>query len=401
VSPSHARALQKGGQVQILRTENVQQRAPHLIGLKGVIVEVPQHPNTWFKVRFSHGKTYTFRPSALKLVKSLDGEDEPENRESKAHGSMLLSAVDADVWINKLVRIKGGRFTGHTGRVLRSGNGWVQLQTAMGEVAKRAYELQLLPSSEQDQEPSGPPEPEKSRKRGREGEGGEHAEDGEPRKGKGKRGRGDHGDGEGPGPARARAGGGGTGRGRRGHGSAAAQRIAESRAALERYTEHIRKHLERQMEKAKERPNLSWWLKEFKAGRDDGIGREKDVMEIGPPLCTGCGGDMAFESSFCWNEACEESSLYYGCREAARKVQAELDGQSASEAKESIPEKDLDTVKAEVDQIDSFLLSAPAQWLETKRKRCFTASPQEGQSRANARKRGRVRSKGKQALTSE
>ena len=45
---SHAQSLKRGTQVTIHRTENVQQRAPHLIGRIGTIKEVPQHPNTWF-----------------------------------------------------------------------------------------------------------------------------------------------------------------------------------------------------------------------------------------------------------------------------------------------------------------------------------------------------------------
>jgi hypothetical protein len=33
---------------------------------------------------------------------------------------------------------------GKVGKVLRSGNGWVQLMTSVGEMAKRAYELELI-----------------------------------------------------------------------------------------------------------------------------------------------------------------------------------------------------------------------------------------------------------------
>jgi hypothetical protein len=42
-------------------------RYPGIIGSLGVILEVPQHPNTWFRVEIE-GKTYTLRPSALELV---------------------------------------------------------------------------------------------------------------------------------------------------------------------------------------------------------------------------------------------------------------------------------------------------------------------------------------------
>ena len=67
---SHAQSLKRGTQVAIHRTENVQQRAPHLIGRIGTIKEVPQHPNTWFKVQFADRRVCTFRPSALRRVAS-------------------------------------------------------------------------------------------------------------------------------------------------------------------------------------------------------------------------------------------------------------------------------------------------------------------------------------------
>jgi hypothetical protein len=38
---SHVNALKKGASVTILRTENVSQRAPHLVGQKGIVKEVP------------------------------------------------------------------------------------------------------------------------------------------------------------------------------------------------------------------------------------------------------------------------------------------------------------------------------------------------------------------------
>ena len=70
---SHAQSLKRGTQVTIHRTENVQQRAPHLIGRIGTIKEVPQHPNTWFKVQFADRRVCTFRPSALRRVANGGG----------------------------------------------------------------------------------------------------------------------------------------------------------------------------------------------------------------------------------------------------------------------------------------------------------------------------------------
>ena len=43
------------------------------------------------------------------------------------------------------VSILGGKMDGEVGRVVSSGNGWVQIETANGEVAKRAYNLSIIP----------------------------------------------------------------------------------------------------------------------------------------------------------------------------------------------------------------------------------------------------------------
>ncbi|CAI5718710.1 unnamed protein product [Peronospora farinosa] len=58
----------------------------------------------------------------------------------------LLSVLDPDMWIDRRCRINVGKFKGQRGRVLRSGNGWVQLklENSSENTAKRAYELTLL-----------------------------------------------------------------------------------------------------------------------------------------------------------------------------------------------------------------------------------------------------------------
>lgn len=54
------------------------------------------------------------------------------------------------MWIDRKCRINVGKFKGKTGRVLRSGNGWVQLRLVNSNenTAKRAYELTLLEDME-------------------------------------------------------------------------------------------------------------------------------------------------------------------------------------------------------------------------------------------------------------
>lgn len=50
-----------------------------------------------------------------------------------------------DTWVGRFVRITTPRHNGTTGLVHRTGNGWVNLQTALGDVAKRAYDLVVIP----------------------------------------------------------------------------------------------------------------------------------------------------------------------------------------------------------------------------------------------------------------
>lgn len=178
--------LELGTKVCILTTDNVLQRAPHLIGSIGIIKEVPVHPATWYKVQFENSRVMTFRPSALEavseendekkskpskpirrnsvdLIESEGEEDMDADRSSstpsvsKPVSRRKLSESDLgggaskspasmleDKWIGKTVRITVGRGEKLIGKVLRTGNGWVQLQTKTGEVAKRAYELEII-----------------------------------------------------------------------------------------------------------------------------------------------------------------------------------------------------------------------------------------------------------------
>lgn len=60
-------------------------------------------------------------------------------------GRRLLSMTDPDTWVGQRVSLLSGKHAGHQGKVLSSGNGWVQILTDQGEeVAKRAYELQVI-----------------------------------------------------------------------------------------------------------------------------------------------------------------------------------------------------------------------------------------------------------------
>lgn len=66
---------------------------------------------------------------------------------STGQAGPFLSTTDPDGWVGQRVQVASGRHAGQHGTVVSSGNGWVQIETSTGEVAKRAYELQLVTAS--------------------------------------------------------------------------------------------------------------------------------------------------------------------------------------------------------------------------------------------------------------
>ncbi len=63
-----------------------------------------------------------------------------------------LTSLDPEDWVGQIVAIVAGRLMHSVGIVLHSGNGWVQLLTNSGEVAKRAYELEVVNVDDFDEE---------------------------------------------------------------------------------------------------------------------------------------------------------------------------------------------------------------------------------------------------------
>jgi hypothetical protein len=117
-------------------------------GQVGIIKEVPVHPVTWFKIEFPSGQIATFRPSAFKLN---DGSfDEPFRPVIKRSTTGVKKNLirekthisDCDFTAGRNVIIKAGELCGESGEVLRSSNGWIQVLTSHGKVAKRTHELE-------------------------------------------------------------------------------------------------------------------------------------------------------------------------------------------------------------------------------------------------------------------
>lgn len=65
---------------------------------------------------------------------------------SATQDEFQLISVPLDTWVGRYVRITTPRHNGTTGLVHRTGNGWVNLQTSLGDVAKRAYDLVVIPA---------------------------------------------------------------------------------------------------------------------------------------------------------------------------------------------------------------------------------------------------------------
>ena len=67
--------LKQGTSVTILKTENVLQRFPDLVGCVAKIEKVPVHPSTWFTVKTPQNQTVKLQSTAMKLCKSGANEN--------------------------------------------------------------------------------------------------------------------------------------------------------------------------------------------------------------------------------------------------------------------------------------------------------------------------------------
>lgn len=345
-----------------MATDNTMQRVPQYIGQVGIVKEAPVHPCTWFKIKFDDGEVFTFRPSALVGV----GDDynpetgegivyrsnhsskhsTPEQFAMKGEGKHVLTPVkipnpkwlnelDGDLWVGASVRITTGRMKGHEGTVLRSGNGWVQVETVtFGEVAKRAHELELVSYDKSKitftmpkmfgNSPSGASNGSAKRSLDVVDEnGGVRTSSGRqvrPRT---------YSDAEDESALRGRAGNG------RAHSYDASGNLLtgpseqkQPSAPLihpnikEARNQYMQKYVKKMTEKLKHRPDLMYWTHMLKASHvlsgglpDPALERElaRDFMDS---VCSTCLKERWPVAKYCWNEACPASPVYYkltGC----------------------------------------------------------------------------------------
>ena len=159
-SAGHMSTLSKGAKVIIRGTDNVVQRFPGRAGMVGKIVDVPQHPNTWFRIKFKDSTVVTLRPSALTLLSTFHkiktGRAKAKKKSlknAKGGGSgsgalkaskTLIAHLDPKKWIGHKVVLVGAKEPGGVATVLGCGNGWIQLSDDSGnDISRRAYELAI------------------------------------------------------------------------------------------------------------------------------------------------------------------------------------------------------------------------------------------------------------------
>lgn len=242
-----------------------------------------------------------------------------------------LSDLDGDAWVGAQVRITTGRMKGHEGVVLRSGNGWVQVETpTFGEVAKRAHELELVSFDASKVHvraslvfgscPSG-----NGVKRSHDA-----MEDGSVRTSSGRQVRPRaFSDADDDGFSRAR---GGAGRAHsydsQGNLLTTPNDPKEPFAPLihpnikEARNQYMQKYVKKMQEKLRHRPDLMYWTHMLKASHvlsggipDPALEKElaRDFMDS---VCSSCLKERWPAAKYCWNESCPASPVYYkltGC----------------------------------------------------------------------------------------
>ena len=251
------------------------------------------HPATWYKIQFPDGRVVTFRPSALRLTSDLTSHPEeleydeaPPNKKKKptrarsrtlsmgSNGSTRrLTAVDSENWTDCQVRIQSGKLAGQVASVKASGNGWVQLDTPYGEVAKRASDLEILRNGEASGETLGNA-PSLRRVRSFS----------EP------------------------------------HLSTPTHsNIIVPAKLVSMKRDYVRKFIEKQQAINRNRPELTYWLHSIRSASIDTdieTALARDTLNV----CDTCHVELWPGANYCWNECCPSSPVYYRLPGAAGAI---------------------------------------------------------------------------------
>lgn len=319
LSPTKSTRLTLGSRVIILGTDNVEQRVPQYVGQEAEIVVVPVHPATWFKVKFDNGKIVTFRPSALRLVSDGITVDDnyvpPPKKPKTSHrprsnslksdshslsvsvpndGNMkLLTSIHADLWPGCKVRILSGRLTGHGAKVITSGNGWVQLESSYGELAKRATELELITNendssqtdtvSELPKSSSATMRPVLQRRRS-------NSEPGSPTEISNRR-----------------------------NEFSRKNYVRKERKEMDLQRDYVQRYVDKQQAKIGTRPDLKYWLHRIQGSMVDPTFERNVSRDVRNHFCHSCYMEMWSGSKYCWNELCSSSPVYWKLNPNARE----------------------------------------------------------------------------------
>lgn len=389
--------LSKGTRVQILPSAAVMQRLPFLVGKKGVVKETPLNHSHWYKIEIEDGSMVNLRPSALQILNDNDidaiktesgkgssRENIPESKlksvasndsivSSRSGQKMkrkLLSDTDPETWVGRRVRIIKEKLVGSIGVVLRSGNGWVQVETDSidGEIAKRAYELEILmddasmddlasltaSSMRDEKKPKKGPYVKKHKLKG--GFIGSYARSVSSNLESLARASSDTANGLDdsgtPTPLLTRS--------RAGSVDIFTKQDPKISFALRELKRQLtQKYVDRHQEKIATRPDLMYWLHHLKAGMVDSEYDRQVAKEFEDTYCKTCFTEKWPNSVFCWNKMCRLSPIYW----------EKLDPNEKPKDSDLCPENSLlrSSNTPSLNIVSDFLISVPSRLIGTNR----------------------------------
>ncbi len=205
---------------------------------------------------------------------------------------LLLSATDPDTWVNKIVTLIDGKYDGMIGRVLRSGNGWVQVEVDGTEVPKRAYELEVeRDDNAQFNVENNKPNRNVNRKMTTSSNSETRASESSINN--------DNGDSKTTADT-----------------NSAGEEEKQSDMKISIHLRQakrlqIQKYVDRHQETIKDRPDLTYWLHQINGIMVDNIYESEISRNFVDHKCHVCNVEKWPDSKFCWNRACKSSPIFY------------------------------------------------------------------------------------------